>query len=91
MTILWNAPPSTSDRGVYICSLLKLFGVFEKNMKANLGGRCYIHICLQIFEGVRCYLKIIEAIMCFIGVVDFFHSSGFDSLEESTLISISLI
>ena len=72
MTILRNAHPSTSDIGVYICSRLKLFGVFEKKMKAYLGVRCYIHICLQLFEGVRCYLKIIEDIMCFIGVVDFF-------------------
>ena len=44
----------------------------KKKMKANLGVRCYIHICLQMFEGVRCYLKIIEYIMCYLGVIEVF-------------------
>ena len=45
---------------------------WEKTLKANLGVRCYLHIFLQIIEGVRCYLKIIEAIMCFLGVIEVF-------------------
>ena len=40
-----------------ICSLLKLFGVFEKKLKANLGVRFYLNMFLQLIEGVRCYLK----------------------------------
>ena len=46
-----------------IFSLLKVFDVFEKRPKANLGVRCYLHIVSQPLEGVRCYIKIIEAIM----------------------------
>ena len=38
-----------------IYSLLKMFGVYEKKLKANLGVGCYLHIFLQIIEGVRCY------------------------------------
>ena len=50
-----------------------MFGVFEKKrLKANLGVRCYLHIFSQLLEGVRCYLKNIEAIACYIGIIEFF-------------------
>ena len=55
-----------------ICSLLKVFSVFGKKLNANLGVRCYLHIFLQLLEGVRCYLEIIEAIISFLGVIEFF-------------------
>ena len=55
-----------------IFSPLKLFGVFEKKLKANLGVRCYLNIFSQILEGVKYHLKIIEAIMCFLGVIKVF-------------------
>ena len=40
---------------------------FVENLKDNLGGKCYLHNASQLLEGVRCYLKIIEDIMCFLG------------------------
>ena len=52
-----------------------MFGVFGKKLKANLGVRRYLHIFLLLLEGVGYYLKIIEAIMCFLGVIDIFLSS----------------
>ena len=44
-------------------SLLKVFGVFGKKLRSDLGVGCYLHIFSQIIEGVRCYLKIIEVTM----------------------------
>ena len=38
-----------------ICSILKVFGVFGKKWKPDLDIRCYLHIFLQLLEGVRCY------------------------------------
>ena len=44
---------------------------------------------LKLLEGVRCYIKIIESIIFFLGVIEVFLSSEFDLLEQSTLLSIS--
>ena len=58
--------------------LTKYFQPFEgvwcfwKKLGVNIGVRCYLHIFSHILEGVRCYLKIIEAIMCFLGVIEVF-------------------
>ena len=45
---------------------------WEKNLKANFGVRYYLHLFSQLLEGVRCYLKIIEIIICFLVVIEGF-------------------
>ena len=42
----------------------------EKKLKANLGVRYYLHLFSQLLGGARCYLKIVEAIICFQGVIE---------------------
>ena len=43
---------------------------FGGKLKANVGVRCSLHIFLHLLEGVRWYLKIFEAPMCYLGVIE---------------------
>ena len=51
-----------------------MYDVFGKTFEVNLSVRCYLHIFSQLFESGRCYLKIFEDIMCFLGVTKVFFS-----------------
>ena len=44
--------------------------IFGGELKANVGVKCYLHIFLQLLDGVRCYLKIFEGSMCYLGVIE---------------------
>ena len=57
-----------------ICSLLNVFGVFGKKLKANLGVRCYLHIFFSFLKVLNVIKIIIEDIMCFLGVIGIFLS-----------------
>ena len=55
-----------------ICSILKVLGVFGKKLKADFDVRCYLHTFRSFLEVLYVILKIIEVIMCFLGVIDVF-------------------
>ena len=57
----------------------------------NLGVRWNLHIFCTLLKVLDVVKKRVEVIMCFLGVIEGFYSSGFYCLEQSTLLYISSI